>query len=133
VTGLCVGERCREPCGSTEDCPRSPRLVDPSCTFARARSSAGRDDFVPVCSYSSSGSGARAAACTSDNDCRDRTCVDATGDPFPPEGTERFCADACCNDADCAGGEQCRPTFVHGHWEMHCLPKPMFAPVGGGV
>lgn len=128
-TGLCVGGRCRETCGTTEDCPSASGLGAPACLFGTARSG-GRDDYIPLCSYSSTGTGTRGGVCGSDGDCRDRTCVDASGDPLPEPGTPTFCADVCCADRNCGAGEQCRPIFVHGHWENHCLEEPSFGAVG---
>lgn len=131
-SGLCAGGRCRDTCASAGDCPTSRRLGTPACLFVVGRSPAGRDDFLPACSYASSGTGSGGSPCTSDNDCRDRTCVDHTGNPLPASGAQMFCADTCCAEATCKAGDQCRPIFVHGHWENHCLPEPVFSRGGPG-
>ncbi|MBX3268845.1 MAG: putative metal-binding motif-containing protein [Sandaracinaceae bacterium] len=124
-TGICAGSECRESCGTSGDCGRGG-----ACGWVFVRSSgAARDDFLPACTYNSTGTGIRGAECASDADCRDRTCVDATGNPAPPEGTPMRCTDTCCADASCQENEQCRPIFVHGRWEHHCLPRPFFGRV----
>ncbi len=122
-TGICdMTNHCRIPCASASDCGSGG-----ACVHIRYRSEgAARDDFIPACSFNVTGTGIDAAACTADTECLDATCVDATGDPDPQPGTPMLCADACCSDASCLGGEQCRPIFVHGHWENHCLPRPIF-------
>jgi len=122
-TGICAGNRCRETCATSEDCGGGGACI---YIFARA-GEASRNDYAPACSYNISGRGAGGQECTTDTDCLDRTCVDATGDPEPQPGTPMGCRDTCCADSSCQAGEQCRPIFVHGQWENHCLPEPVFA------
>jgi len=122
-TGICAGSTCRNTCATSEDCAGGGACV---YIFARA-GAASRNDYAPACSYNVSGRGAGGQACTADTDCLDRTCVDATGDPEPQPDTPMACRDTCCADSSCQAGEQCRPIFVHGQWENHCLPEPLFA------
>ncbi len=122
-TGICDGSmECRIPCGTASDCGSGG-----ACIHIRYRSAgAARDDYIAACTSNVTGAGTDAAACTADTECFDATCVDAAGDPDPQPGTPMICADACCSDATCLGGEQCRPVYVHAHWENHCLPRPIF-------
>ncbi len=125
-TGMCAGGECREACATSEDCGGGG-----ACVHVVIRSeAASREDYMPACSYNSLGTGVRGASCTSDGECLDRTCVDETGTPMPVAGAPTFCADTCCADSSCQMAEQCRPIFVRGHWENHCLPKPTFGRVG---
>ncbi|MGE0786199.1 MAG: MopE-related protein [Sandaracinaceae bacterium] len=127
-TGLCVGGRCSEPCGTASDCPTNQALPPPSCDYASVPS-AGRSDYVPICVWSGTG-GEGGATCASDNDCRDYTCVGPRGEGPGVDPSRARCRAACCDDSHCAGTEQCRPVFVHGHYQMHCMPREIFGPVG---
>ena len=122
-TGLCAGNECREACGVAADCGGA----NGACVPINGRAD-GRDDYVTACSYFGPGTAPHGSDCNNDDVCLDRTCVDVSA-TTPPRLT---CAAMCCSDTTCAGGEQCRPIFVHGRWENHCLPKPMFEPTASG-
>lgn len=123
-TGICVGNRCRQACGATADCAATPRQSPPHCNFVFSERE-GRRDYVAACSFEPSGLREQGEACDEDRQCRDWTCVDESGNPTPPPGARRICANTCCSDAHCGDELQCRPIFVHGRWEMHCLPSPL--------
>ncbi|MCB9593522.1 MAG: putative metal-binding motif-containing protein [Sandaracinaceae bacterium] len=125
-SGICGSGLCRETCAVAADCPRGGACVH----WFFMGGDGSRRDYVPACSYATTGGG-NGADCTADTDCLERTCVDETGDPVPDLGTPLHCASSCCSDAQC-GDQQCRPIRVHGHWENHCLPRPIFGRVAMG-
>jgi hypothetical protein len=120
-TGMCADDRCRDSCRTASDCPGS----DGSCVYVGLRTE-GRVDVFPVCYYADGGAG-NGVSCSSNSECRDRTCVG-------PDGTEasepKRCAATCCLDTHCGDTGQCRPLFL-GSWEMHCMERPRFDTGGG--
>ena len=126
-SGLCVRESCRRTCRSWQDCPADSSRTE-RCLSRGFVTSGERVDVLSFCEYVSESLGTNGASCTAHGACVDDTCVTEEGDPSPPEGTQRFCADACCSDAQCDPGYQCRPIAIRGQWEGHCLPRPRFGP-----
>jgi hypothetical protein len=110
---LCTGY-CLDACGSALDCPSPPfwAVDEVACVYASY------GGWVSVCAYSDDeaefGDLSNGAPCTSPDQCRDGYCV---------PGTDRYCADTCCNDSQCAMNEHCAPVN-NGGWEMRCMRQP---------
>lgn len=125
-SGACVGSICVDGCGRTEDCRAGvsgSAFEQVYCSY-RTLTVDGQRGVRPVCTYAPRGTGRTGTTCTSDGDCRDRTCIDSRG---RTTAVDLRCADTCCHDEHCGPSEQCRPTYAHGNWEMHCLTRPTFS------
>lgn len=124
-TGACAG-RCREICGSTEDCQPLSGLPSPTCAYVNATGPGGRRDFIGACLYESRGQLGSGSPCTDDDECTDMSCVNDLGGL----SGERSCRTRCCTDANCQPAEQCRPVQVGMAFYSLCMPRPVFGPGG---
>ncbi len=130
-TGMCFGRRCREACGSDDDCVNLVGRPDGACVHVSTFLS-NNLHTLQVCSYE--GGAGVGATCGSHGECASHACVDDLGRDVVPAGepSDRVCRRVCCSDSQCTQAEQCRPTFISGRYESLCLPRRTFGAGGGG-
>ncbi len=105
--GFDCGPICIGACKTSVDCPSSIVDLDYYCGFSTP---AGYETPLRMCiPKRHMGSGEDGASCSANGDCHDLACISGA------------CADTCCSNADCRPGEHCRPVYIRGQWETHCL------------
>jgi hypothetical protein len=118
-------------CAATNECKNdncigiaSDRLCRPSCCTSASCTGEGfsgglcaytgfGSDYWKSCLTASVSAGPKAigAACAADSECASRYC----------DGELNRCANVCCTDSDCTGGQRCAPSAV-GTPFLRCVP-----------
>ena len=107
ASGLCFDGFCSGACGGNADCPSSDY-----CGYLRIDA---RDVIQTCINVGANSGGAQGAPCTSGAQCQGAACLSGAAG--------NYCADACCTDADCAGGYVCRPADRATYWAMLCQER----------
>ena len=104
-SGLCLDDRCAEPCASSLQCDATQ-----ACRYRNTRSLLS-PMWVTACTTPERNV-ANDEPCTEDLDCREKYCQEL------PTGAR--CSGVCCADDQCSRGFVCRPVR-HNGWELRCV------------